>query len=330
MIAFSSNAAPARSSEGRDFSVNIPHFPGEEQRAELTRYLQEIGQLPLLTAEQEQVLARRIQLGLAEQKRRQPDARIVADGKQAQYQLIEANYRLVVSIAQRYWNHGKGLTLLDLIQEGNIGLLRCAPKFDPDQGCKFSTYATWWIRQAVLRAIESAGAIRLPIYISTQLRRIRQARLYLLQTLDREPAASELAVATGLNEGRIQALVSVSASPLSLDQAYHTEGDDETASLGLQLADRNAEPLEECAVQSVQESEVSALLRRLLTLREYQIVTAHYGLAGKAALTLEELGQALNMEQTQIRQMEKRAFAKLRRSRVIRSHYAVILGGDQA
>lgn len=330
MIAFSHNITHSLRSGEMDFSVEIPRSHSEEQRDELTRYLQEIGQRPLLTAEQEKSLAQRIQRGLAEQKHAQPDHRIIADGRQAQYQLVEANYRLVVSVAQRYRSQSKGLTFLDLIQEGNIGLLRCTPNFDPDRGYKFSTYAIWWIRQAVLHAIENADTIRLPIYISTQLRRIRQARMHLLQMLGRNPAMSELASVTGLNEARIRALVPVSTSPLSLDQAYHAENSDEAATLGLQLVDRNAEPLEESVIQSVQESEITTLLRHLLTPREYQLVATHYGLDGKPELTLREVSQMFNLTHDQIRQTERRAFAKLRRSRKVRSHYEAFLGCDQA
>ena len=330
MIAFSRSFMYTLNLGEMDFSANIPRSPSEEQRDELIRYLQEIGQRPLLTAEQEQSLARCIQRGVAEHKHVHPDHQVIADGKQALSQLVEANYRLVVSVAQRYRNHSKGLTFLDLIQEGNIGLLRCAPNFDPERGYKFSTYAIWWIRAAVIHSIESADAIRLPMHISIQLRQLRQIRLRLLQTLGREPAIGELATATGLEEARIRALVPVSVAPLSLDQTYHTNDGEEPTTLGLQLADGNAKPLEESALQSVQESEVIALLRRILKPHEYQIVAAHYGLDGRPELTLEEMSQALNVTYKQIRLMERRAFAKLRRSRIIRTHYQTLTGFDQA
>lgn len=320
----------AFNSEKMDFSPDIPRSPGEEQRDEVTRYLQEIGYRPLLTSEQEKSLARRIRRGVNEQKRARPNQQVVADGKQAQYQLIEANYRLVVSIAQHYRNHSRGLTFLDLIQEGNIGLLDCTPKFDPERGYKFSTYAIWWIRYAVIRAIEGAGAIRLPMSAALQLRHIRQTRLHFLQTLGREPDIGELAAATELNEARIRALLPVSAAPLSLDQAYQAHESEELAILGAQLADTTAKPLEESVLQNVQEDEVSALLRRLLTDHEYQIIATHYGLAGKPELTLGEMSQALKITQRQIRQVERHAFAKLRRSRIIQAHYQALLGSDQA
>lgn len=328
MLAFSRSFMHTSRSLEIDFSAHIPRSPGEGQRDELARYLQEIGQRPLLTAEQEQRLARRIQRGLAEQKRAQPDQRIVADGEQAQHQLVEANYRLVVEIARHYRHNNGDLSFLDLIQEGNIGLLRCTRSFDPELGYKFSTYAIWWIRQAVIRAIENAQAIRLPTYICAQLRQIRRAQVHLLQTLGRDPVVSELAGATGLKEARIRTLVSVATLPLSLDQPYHAQENDEQAALGLQLADHDAEPLEESVIQSVQESEVSALLKRLLTAQEYQIVAAHYGLDGQPALNLEEISQALRLTSQQIRRVERHAFAKLRRSRKIRSHYATLLGFD--
>lgn len=326
MIAFSLASMRTLDFRTDDISAAIPRSPHDELPDELTRYLQEIGRLPLLSAEQEQSLARRIRRGLAEQKRAQPDQRIIADGEQARQQLVEANYRLVVSVARRYLNHSAGLTLLDLIQEGNIGLIRCAPNFDPERGNKFSTYAIWWIRQAVIRALENAGTIRLPSYISAQLRHIRRARLQLLQTLGRDPALSELAAATGLDEARLRELFPVSVSPLSLDQLYCSENDEEPAALGLQLADRAAEPIEESVIQNAQESEVTALLRRLLTPREYQIIAIHYGLEGKPEMTLEEMGHALNITRERIRQLERHAFAKLRRSHVIRSHYETLFG----
>src|SRR5258707_10907783 len=223
-----------------DFSSDLPCSPGEELANELTLYLQEIRRFPLLAADQEQHLARRIQHGLAEQKQAQPDHQIVADGKLAQRQLVEANYRLVVSVARRYLHYSLDLTLLDLIQEGNIGLIRCAPNFDPNRGNKFSTYAMWWIRQTMNRALENAGTIRLPVYISTQLRHIRQVRLQLLQSLGRNPVISELAVATGLDEARIEEVFSFFVAPLSLDQAYGAGSGEEPAVLGSLLADRNA------------------------------------------------------------------------------------------
>lgn len=305
-------------------SARLSRSPGTQLPEELTIYLQAIRRFPLLTIEQEQYLARRIQHGLVEQEQAQPDQQVIADGKQAQRQLLEANYRLVVSVARRYLSYSRNLPLLDLIQEGNIGLMRCISSFDPDRGYKFSTYAMWWIRQAVSRAMENAGIIRLPSYLSIQLRYLRQTRLQLLQILGRDPRMSELAGATGLDEERVRELFSVSIPLLSLDQAYGTDGGEEPVVLGLLLADRHAESVEESAVQSAQRSEVSALLQRLLTPREYQIVAARYGLEGKPEQTLEEVGRVLKVTRERVRQIERRAFAKLRRSDVIRSHYETL------
>lgn len=321
MIIFPPGPMQVLSPGEEDFSSDTPRSPGEELPDELALYLQEIRRFPLLTTEQEQHLARCIQHGLAEQKQTQPDSRVIADGKQAQRQLVEANYRLVVSIARRYLSHNMNLTLLDLIQEGNIGLMRCVPSFDPDRGYKFSTYAVWWIRQVMIRAMENASTIRLPSYISTQLRHIRRVRLQLLQTLGRNPIMSELAGATGLDEARIQELFPVSIPLLSLDQEYGAGSGEEPTTLGLLLADRDAEPVEESAVQSAQRCEISALLRCLLTPREYKVVAARYGLEGKPEQTLEEIGLALKVTRERIRQIERGAFAKLRRSGLIRSQY---------
>lgn len=305
-------------------SARLSLSPGAKLPDELTCYLQAIRRFPLLTIEQEQHLARHIQHGLVEQEQAQPDQQVIADGKQAQRQLLEANYRLVVSVARRYLSYSMDLPLLDLIQEGNIGLMRCIPSFDPERGYKFSTYAIWWIRQAVSRAMENAGIIRLPSYLSTQLRCLRQTRSQLLQILGRDPLMSELAGATGLDEERVRELFSVSIPLLSLDQAYGTDGGEEPVVLGLLLADRHAESVEESAVQSAQRSEVSMLLQHLLTPREYQIVAARYGLEGKPEQTLEEVGRALKVTRERVRQIERRAFAKLRRSGVIRSHYETL------
>ncbi len=326
MIAFPPGPMHVHGPGEEDFSSDIPCSPGEELPDELALYLQEIRRFPLLTAEQEQHVARRIQYGLTEQKQLRPDHQIVADGKLAQRQLVEANYRLVVSVARRYLRYHMELTLLDLIQEGNIGLIRCVPNFDPDRGYKFSTYAMWWIRQVMSRALENAGTIRLPVYISSQLRHIRQVRLQLLQSLGRNPVISELAAATGLDEERIQELFPISVSPLSLDQAYGAGSGEEPMVLGLLIADRNAESVEESAVQRAQGSEVSALLLRLLTPREYQIVAARYGLGGKPEQTLEEVGRAFKVTRERIRQIERGAFAKLRRSGVFRLQYETLLG----
>lgn len=324
MIAFPPGPMQARDPGGEDFSGDVLCAPGEDLPDELTLYLQEIRRFPLVTAEQEQHLARRIQHGLAEQKQTQPDNQIVADGKLAQHQLVEANYRLVVSVARRYLSYGMGLTLLDLIQEGNIGLIRCVPNFDPARGYKFSTYAIWWIRQVMSRALENAGTIRLPVYISTQLRHIRRVRLQLLQSLGRNPVISELALAAGLDEERIQELFPVSVAPLSLDREYRAGGSDEPTALGLLLADHDAESVEESAVQRAQGSEVSALLRHLLTPREYRIVAARYGLDGRPEQTLEEVGRALKVTRERIRQIERGAFIKLRCSGVVRSQYETL------
>lgn len=324
MNVFPTGPMPKPDPEEDALSSDITHPPGAKLPDELALYLQEIKRFPLVTVEQEQHLARRIQRGLVAQQQAQPDSQIIRDGQQAQRQLIEANYRLVVSIARRYLRQRMDLTLLDLIQEGNIGLIRCVPNFDPERGYKFSTYATWWIRQMVIRALENAGTIRFPIYVSTQLRQLRQAQWQSLQTQGRELLLDELASATGLDEARIRELAPVSIPPVSLDQTHRTDDGDELAALGSLLTDRNAEPVEERAVQNAYGSEVSALLQGLLTPREYQIIAARNGLQGKPEQTLEEVGRAFNVSRERIRQIERRAFAKLRRSSAIRSHYETL------
>ena len=318
MIAFPSRLAHTPHFSEENFSAGVPHPPSEGLPDDIVMYLHEIKHIPLLTAEQEQNLARRIRRGLAEQKQVRPDHQVIVEGEQARRQLIEANYRLVVSVARRYLRRNMELSFLDLIQEGNIGLMHCVPDFDPDRGYRFSTYDIWWIRQAVIRAIENTGLIRLPSHVCERLRCIRRARLELLQTLGRDPDIAELAAATGLDKAYIQELVPVSVAPISLDQPYQAGGVEELTALGVFLRDDNAEPVEVVAIQNAQEAELSTLLHRLLTIRECQIISAHYGLDGKPEQTLEEISQKFKVSRERVRQIETGALRKLRSSPFVR------------
>lgn len=317
MITFPSRPLSTRKSAQEASSERIPLPPDEKLSDDIVTYLREIKRFPLLTAEQEQELARRLRRGLAERKRARPDQRIIDEGEQARLQLIEANYRLVVSVARRYVGRCMDLTFLDLIQEGNLGLMHCVADFDPDLGYRFSTYAIWWIRQAVIRAIENAGLIRLPGHTYKRLRCIRQARLALLQTLGRDPDFAELAAATGLDEAHIQELVAVSVTPLSLDQPYDGERGEELVTLGVFLCDDDTEPVEMVAMQNMQETALSTLLHNLLTTREYQVISARYGLNGASEQTLDELSQRFNVSRERIRQIEIAALRKLRSSPLV-------------
>ena len=314
MIPLPSRLAPAPDCIEEDFSKGVLLPPDEEGSDRIAFYLREIKRIPLLTAEQEQKLARLVQRGLAEQKQVRPDQQVIAEGEQARRQLIEANYRLVVSVARRYLHRHRDLPFWDLIQEGNIGLMHCVPNFDPDRGYRFSTYAIWWIRQAVIRAIENTGMIRLPSHISTRLQHLRRAHRELLLRLGRDPTFAELAAATGLNEASIQELVPLSVAPVSLDQPYQVDEGEELAPFGVFLRECDAEPVETVAIRQVQEAELSTLLRRLLTAREYQIISAHYGLDGKPEQTFEEIGRKFGVGRERVRQIEAQALRKLRSS----------------
>lgn len=281
-------------------------------------YLNEIGDEPLLTFDQEQELARVMHEGLAASQRLTCDAPLatsehrrleqqVAAGDRARAQLINSNLRLVVSIARRYQGHG--LSLLDLIQEGSVGLMRAVDKFDPSRGLKFSTYATYWIRQSVGRAIADHGrTVRLPVHLGERLSRLARARQQLTQRLDREPTAEEVASEVGLTPEQVTRAEQAALMPASLDEP-HTE--DGTGTLAEIIADPlQLSPLEQVSHTLLQDDLSEALSH--LTPRERHIIRLRYGLDGETALTLEQIGQRLNLTRERVRQLESEALKKLR------------------
>jgi RNA polymerase primary sigma factor len=260
-------------------------------------YLREIGRVPMITHEREVDLAQRIEAG----------------DRDAMKQFILANLRLVVSIAKRYV--GRGLTLLDLIQEGNIGLIRAVQRYDWRRGHRFSTHATWWIRQAISRAVADKGrTIRLPVYVNTALNRIRRERQRLLQELGREPSEQELAEATGLDPIRMIELQSAPGAPVSLELPV---GEDEEQELGDVLADTESASPEDLATTQTLKDEVQRVLESVLTPREQLVLQLRFGLGNGQAHPLEQVGRELGITRERVRQIEAGALAKLRQPPVL-------------
>ena len=255
------------------------------------RYLKEIGKVPLLTAEQEVSLAKRIERHDMAAKRK----------------LVEANLRLVVSVAKRHQR--RGVPLLDLIQEGNLGLMRAAEKFDYRLGFKFSTYATWWIRQAVGRAVaDQARTIRLPVHMNEALSQLMRVQRQLLQDTGREPTPEELAAKMGSSPDKVRNILNVSQELVSLETPIGAEGD---AQLGDFIEDEDATSLFEDVTESVQREELGRVLD-LLAIRERKIVELRFGLADGRPRTLQEIGQEVGLTRERIRQIEARALTKLK------------------
>jgi RNA polymerase primary sigma factor len=257
----------------------------------LRLYLRSIGQVELLTAAQEVELAKRIERGDMLAKR----------------QMVEANLRLVVSIAKGYL--GRGLSFLDLIQEGSLGLIRAVEKFDYRRGYKFSTYATWWIRQAVTRAIaDKARTIRIPVHMVEKLNRVAHVERQLVQTLGREPEPEEIAAELRWPLDEVRDILRVSQLPVSLEKPV---GDEDESSLGDFVADEEvAEPFEEASEHLQREGVRRAL--EALPERERQVLELRYGLSGLEPLTLEEVGRTFGVTRERIRQIETNTLKKLR------------------
>jgi RNA polymerase primary sigma factor len=295
-----------------------PTAPEPEQVGDaLPLYLQEIGRVALLTGAQEVQLAKAMETGkFAEERLRQgpvsPEeverlAEEVAGGDLARRKLIEANLRLVVSVARRYMN--RGLPLADLIQEGNIGLLRAVEKFDYTRGFKFSTYATWWIRQAVTRAIsDHARTIRIPVHMVETINRLSRTMSQLQQQYGREPTVQEISVAMELSAERIREITSILPQPISLDTPV---GDDQDTLLGDFVEDPNAQTLEEAGARAVLREQVAEVLESLSP-RERRVLDLSYGLDNGRQHTLDEIGLELGVTRERIRQIEAKALRKLR------------------
>jgi RNA polymerase primary sigma factor len=292
--------------------------PAVAATSDLVRiYLREIGRVPLLTAEDEVELAKSIEAGLfAEEKLRggipQPGAEaadlelLVAEGDRAKQRLIEANLRLVVSIAKRYI--GRGLVFLDLIQEGNLGLIRAVEKFDYTRGYKFSTYATWWIRQAITRAIaDQARTIRVPVHMVETINKLSRVQRQLHQDLGREATPDEIAAEMGIEPDRVADIQRIAQEPVSLQSPIGEEESD----LGDFIEDADAVVPIEAAAFIMLQDQLERVLDELSP-REQRIIQLRFGLSDGHPRTLEEVGREFGVTRERIRQIESKTLAKLR------------------
>jgi RNA polymerase primary sigma factor len=291
-------------------------------------YLREIGQVDLLTTDDERRLAQLIEEGVvaahrideaaAERRELEPSEmrmlmRSIQRGQRAKSELIQANLRLVVSIAKRY--SGRGMQLLDLIQEGNLGLMRAVDKFDHTKGFKFSTYATWWIRQAITRSIaDQARTIRIPVHMVEHMNRLTRMRRQMHQELEREPTVDELAAKLQIEPDRVRELLRIALDPLSLDSPV---GEEDESNLGDFIEDASADGPADVATKAMLHEAVEEVLGEL-TDREQEIVRMRFGLDGSRAKTLEEVGKDFGVTRERIRQIEAKTLAKLRHPQ--RSH----------
>lgn len=283
----------------------------------LRQYLREIGRVPLLSAADEVDLARRVEAGLFAEERLLGDpptdpavhdalATLVRDGERAKRRLIEANLRLVVSIAKRYI--GRGLGLLDLVQEGNLGLIRAVEKFDYTRGYKFSTYATWWIRQAMSRALaDQARTIRVPVHVVELINRVIRVQRRLLQERGEEPTAKDVGEVLDLTAERVTEILRLAQEPVSL----HTPVGEDEVLLGDIVEDTDATSPAEAAASLMLREHLEALLSTLGD-RERRVVQLRYGLADGEPHTLEEIGRVFGVTRERIRQIESRTLSRLR------------------
>jgi RNA polymerase primary sigma factor len=271
-------------------------------------YLKEIGRVPLLSMEEEKELAMAIEAGeLEAQKNGQALSRVIEHGFEAKRKLTEANLRLVVSIAKKYV--GRGMLFLDLIQEGNLGLIRAVEKFDYRKGYKFSTYATWWIRQAITRALaDQARTIRIPVHMVETINRLIKVSRQLLQELGRDPTVEEIAGEMGLTPEKVREVIKISQEPISLETPI---GEEEDSHLGDFIEDQEAiAPAEAASVMLLKEKMADVL--KNLTERERKVLVLRFGLEDGHQRTLEEVGQEFGVTRERIRQIEAKALRKLR------------------
>ena len=272
---------------------NVDAFADDSVRL----YLREIGKIPLLTPEEEAELAQRI----------------VKGDKKAKDKMVESNMRLVVSIAKRYG--GRGLDFLDLIQEGNTGLLRAVEKFDPDKGFKFSTYATWWVRQAITRAIaDQARTIRIPVHMVETINKVLRTTRELTSELNREPTNEEIAKALDMEPDKIDYVMRIKQDIASLDASVGREGDDEDSVLGDFVEDEERASPEDSAANQILKEQLSEIIATL-TDREQKIIRLRFGIGGGRPHTLEEVGNEFDVTRERIRQIEAKALSKLRKNK---------------
>ncbi len=319
-----------RAKSSSESSSGASDYAGSAAEDPVHTYLKEIGKVPLLSAELEVEMARRIEAGneaaarVAAHERAQTqggapedllapeqqvlERRVVRLGEQAKEVLIEANLRLVVSIAKRYRN--RGLAFLDLIQEGNLGLMRAVDKFDYEKGFKFSTYATWWIRQAITRAIaDQARTIRIPVHMVETINKVVWAQRHLLQELGREPTPEEVAQRVEFPIERVREIQRLSLDTVSLEQPV---GEEDDFSLSDLIEDRSAVVPDDAATRAMLDRAVKAALA-FLTEREQDIVRLRFGLDDGKIRTLEEVGREFGVTRERVRQIESKTLAKLRR-----------------
>lgn len=272
---------------------NVDSFADDSVRM----YLREIGKIPLLTPEEEADLAQRI----------------VKGDKKAKDKMVESNMRLVVSIAKRYG--GRGLDFLDLIQEGNTGLLRAVEKFDPDKGFKFSTYATWWVRQAITRAIaDQARTIRIPVHMVETINKVLRTTRKLTTELNREPTNEEIAKALDMEPEKVDYVMRIKQDIASLDASIGREGDDEESVLGDFVEDEERDSPEDSAANQILKEQLSEIIATL-TDREQKIIRLRFGIGGGRPHTLEEVGAEFDVTRERIRQIEAKALSKLRKNK---------------
>ncbi len=289
----------------------------------LALYLREMGRTPLLTAEQEVSFARQaaripelnqeLVRGHLSPDRRWQLKSDIQEAEAARDALIKANQRLVISVAKRY--RGLGVPFLDLIQEGNLGLMRAVERFDPDKGNRLSTYAMWWIRQSIIRAVANLSrTIRVPIHAGERERKLRRVAQELQQTLGRTPTANELAAELGLTPRQVQRLQNMGQQAVSLDQPIR-EGEADGSSLADLIEDENSLAPADLAAQRLLRDDVSAVLADLKP-REAEVLRLRYGLEGERVHTLKEVGELMGVTRERVRQLEMRALRKLRHPRI--------------
>lgn len=282
----------AEETEEEEIDLSIPEAINIDDPVRM--YLKEIGKVPLLTAEEEVQIAKRMEAGDESAKR----------------ELAEANLRLVVSIAKRYV--GRGMLFLDLIQEGNLGLIRAVEKFDYTRGFKFSTYATWWIRQAITRAIaDQARTIRVPVHMVETINKLSRIQRELLQRLGREPTVPEIAAEMGLSPAKVRDIQKTAQEPVSLETPT---GEEDESELGDFIVDSYAEQPPEAVARKIRSEELNKVLESL-PLRERKVLELRFGLKGEPPLTLEEVGERFGVTRERIRQVEAKTLTRLKNYR---------------
>jgi RNA polymerase primary sigma factor len=303
-------------------------YDGIDSDDTISLYLREVSRIPLLTADQEVDLSQRIERGVeartalmsADGRVRTAERgeleRLSQDGEDARQHLVRANSRLVIAMAKKYMN--QGVPFLDLIQEGNLGLMKAADKFDWRRGHKFSTYATWWVRQAITRALADQGrTIRVPVHMSDRIRRVYQTSRRLEQELGREPTLSEIAAEIGLTPRKVERTIEIARRPLSLEKPV---GEDQDSELGEFVEDTDQDQPAESAALAMLREDIERVLTSL-SQREARVLELRYGLADGHAYTLKEVGEKFGLTRERIRQIENEALARLREP-----HRAALLG----